>query len=997
MKKLAAKNLQFVIVSFRDTTFSLIHFFRSFFSSFTTNSYLVRSSSSAFSLLEIILAVAIFGIFGATLLTTTIGVSSSTENSNDRLAARYLVQEAQEALRSMRDYDWDEIDLDTSGTYGLDTASGFWELEAEGTSDVVGKFTRTVSLTKNSSVSYDAEITVIWNTVDGIAQTKTGTIRLTNWKALFFSVDSLADFDEGFFNSILSVVPGSAQFDSVVEEISGWSSPTSTFENMSQDIYEIFIDDNLLYVATRSTVAAAEFFVYDIKDVTDGGLPTDPLDSFEVGAHVYDFVIDQGYAYLATSGWDELVVVDVSDSLNLVAAPASPIGLTGGRDAYAVDVKDDKLVIVRDSHGSTDEVWVYDIDVPGVTLTFDASYNSTRDVNDVEIYDGYAYMATDVDIAELVILDVDTGAFTFFPISGNANAESVFIDEVNEILYLGREQSGGEDEFSAYDISSPTSPTLDGSSNITKNVNDIYVFDGLAYLATDFDGTEAHVVDLSDFSFEVITSVLGTGRGEAIYYQGSHIYLGGTDNSYELQALTSAAGSVSGWTLATIIDGVSLNFSQDIFAMEIDGDYAYLGRDRHRRACTSSNGRGCEFIIINIADPEAPFIESAIDLDGDVNDIYINGDFAYVATESNSNELEVIDISDKSSPSVFPLGGFNTNSNDDGEAVWGNGSELYLGTQENGGACDLVTGDDCEFYILDIDADEDTPPVIAGVEIDEDVWTIAASSTHAFAGVNVNGAEIQVIETATPTLLTPLGHTGNADPNEFYYDAANDNLHTVFDDNDVDEDYTIYSASGATLTYLGGLSTDAINYSVAVDNTNDVAFLAGDENGEELKIIDISDLNSPSEIASVDLLDGANAVATDDTYVFIGSTYNPQEFQVVKEGDAPVPPSSEFVQNGIYTTKVFDSTGTVTTWGVLEWATSAGIVKLQSRTAYTLEGLDSAAWVGASGVDSFYTTSGGTLVLEGGAGKQYLQIAVYFEGDGSATPVLTDLTIGYTP
>jgi len=69
------------------------------------------------------------------------------------------------------------------------------------------------------------------------------------------------------------------------------------------------------------------------------------------------------------------------------------------------------------------------------------------------------------------------------------------------------------------------------------------------------------------------------------------------------------------------------------------------------------------------------------------------------------------------------------------------------------------------------------------------------------------------------------------------------------------------------------------------------------------------------------------------------------------------------------------------------------------RTASTEVGLSSATWVGSDGTDlTRYSTSGTGITTDPGAsGTQWVQWKAFLSGSGTATPIVLDVTLKYSP
>ncbi len=114
-------------------------------------------------------------------------------------------------------------------------------------------------------------------------------------------------------------------------------------------------------------------------------------------------------------------------------------------------------------------------------------------------------------------------------------------------------------------------------------------------------------------------------------------------------------------------------------------DSVYLG--------LSKNISGPEFYIVNVGDVNNPVISGSIEIGSDVNDIYVQKDFAYIASGNNEN-VKILNISDPTN--IVQAGSFiseflpNQNSNL-ASRIFVLNDNIYLGR---------TTGTN-EFYVLD--------------------------------------------------------------------------------------------------------------------------------------------------------------------------------------------------------------------------------------------------------------------------------------------------------
>ncbi len=178
---------------------------------------LVKSQSGQ-SVLEIIIAVAIFGLVAGTLISYVMGGDQALNQGGEQTKAAALAQEGMEAARSIRDYAWNNLVYNQSG---VSTSSNGWVFDGEGTSDSTNEFTRTITfanICRSNTVGLhqivacpgdytDVEsklvtVTVSWPVRPGVNDSVQRISYLTNWK----SVDwTQSDWSGGSGQSIWSV------------------------------------------------------------------------------------------------------------------------------------------------------------------------------------------------------------------------------------------------------------------------------------------------------------------------------------------------------------------------------------------------------------------------------------------------------------------------------------------------------------------------------------------------------------------------------------------------------------------------------------------------------------------------------------------------------------------------------------------------------------------------------------------------------------------------
>ncbi len=137
----------------------------------------IESHKAGFSLVEILLAVSIFGLTVTALVGGLIFGEQSTALSGARVRAVMLADEGLEAVRNIRDENFSNL---TSGTHGLTISGNQWTLS--GTSDTTDIFTRQVTIFSVDTKRKNVTTNVTWQqNQQRMGQVEVVTY-LTNWK-----------------------------------------------------------------------------------------------------------------------------------------------------------------------------------------------------------------------------------------------------------------------------------------------------------------------------------------------------------------------------------------------------------------------------------------------------------------------------------------------------------------------------------------------------------------------------------------------------------------------------------------------------------------------------------------------------------------------------------------------------------------------------------------------------------------------------------------------
>lgn len=141
------------------------------------------------SLIEAVAAIAFFTLIVSALVSLVTGGFTGIERGGDQTEAEFLVQEGMEAVRAIRHDSWKNL---LFGTSSVSISGGEWVFDGEGTTETIGKFTRTISFGDVCRDSADDIVTCPGSYTD--AQTKEvlvtvsweptpGTTNIVEWRS----------------------------------------------------------------------------------------------------------------------------------------------------------------------------------------------------------------------------------------------------------------------------------------------------------------------------------------------------------------------------------------------------------------------------------------------------------------------------------------------------------------------------------------------------------------------------------------------------------------------------------------------------------------------------------------------------------------------------------------------------------------------------------------------------------------------------------------------
>jgi len=176
-----------------------------------------------------------------------------------------------------------------------------------------------------------------------------------------------------------------------------------------------------------------------------------------------------------------------------------------------------------------------------------------------------------------------------------------------------------------------TTATFDSPGNFDDN--DVYEIDGTAYLVTEDNpnpqGSEFYVLDVSDIYQNPLPLMASLNIGSAVssvVISGEYAYIATADNDAEFQVVSIADKYNPQVVAIRPLDG-----NDNALDVVVDNTEVYIIQ-------------GSNLYSFSILDPTNPQLLDNISVDDLATEIYLSGDYVYLATQNPDGELQIVEV-----------------------------------------------------------------------------------------------------------------------------------------------------------------------------------------------------------------------------------------------------------------------------------------------------------------------------------------------------------------
>jgi len=418
-------------------------------------------------------------------------------------------------------------------------------------------------------------------------------------------------------------------------------------------------------------------------------------------------------------------------------------------------------------------------------------------------------------------------------------------------------------------------------------------------------------------------------------------------------------------------------------------------------AATGDNASGVALADITISNANPPIASVRGTFDGyKTNDVFGESNYAYIATDNNSKEIVIIDLT--TSPYV-ESGYVNTPGTSDATGVFVVGNTGYV-TAGN------------KLYNFDLSSKSGSRPLSDADGVYVSLFGTAGElyvvGNYAYVTIGTYALrELVIVDVSNPTNMQVVGWAdvnGEAGQGVFVNSSGTRAYLATSSSTSKAEFFIIDIASkSGSRPIISSYDANGMNPKGITVVTGNKAILVG-TGGEEYQVINIAVENTPSRCGGIEIDTGVQEISSvlevdGDAYSYIVTGDVSAEFKIIAGG-----PGGTYSASGIYESSTFDVGYSTAFNRIIPTFVKPTNTDIQLQVAIADALVDSCdgvtyEFVGPDGTSgSFYTTDDVISFNNDGMGYENpahcFRYRVYLStSDSSATPIFEALSVNYSP
>ncbi len=280
----------------------------------------------------------------------------------------------------------------------------------------------------------------------------------------------------------------------------------------------------------------------------------------------------------------------------------------------------------------------------------------------------------------------------------------------------------------------------------------------------------------------------------------------------------------------------------------------------------SSQSSKDDFFVINATDGANPTMAAHIHTGSGLNALDIAGNFAYVAQDSGSGQLQVINISATGTP--YAVSSFSlTGNSEEGTSIAATGTLVLIGTESSSGP---------ELYLVDV-SNPSLPVIKSSLEITSDVNRIFISGDRAFLATASTTEEFIVVNIANPNVpvvTAGINLPGTNAATGLYYNFQDHRVYLTRDmGSGTSPEINAYDVTNPDAPTL--LGTTEFGYDIpAVFAADNLLFLSTGQSNLEFQLFNATNTQQISYVNGFNFPQVGNDIAFESNTIYIAVRSN---------------------------------------------------------------------------------------------------------------------------
>ena len=392
---------------------------------------------------------------------------------------------------------------------------------------------------------------------------------------------------------------------------------------------------------------------------------------------------------------------------------------------------------------------------------------------------------------------------------------------------------------------------------------------------------------------------------------------------------------------------------------------------------------GASLSIVNVTNPAAPVLLGTYSAGLQLNGVYVVGNYAYLASSSDTAELTVVNISTPASPAL--AGSLNLGDTADATSIYVSGSTAYVGKVLS------TTSGVNEFYVVNV-SNPAAPTLSGSLNLTGTINSVCVKGNYAYVATAITTAELTVINVTTPSSPTQAGvynAAGTVAANDVYCGATYIYLAEASNTGGP-ELFIIDPTNPASPTLTGSYEDGNTVFGVAAAGTE--AFLLTGVTNKQFTVLDTTTPSAPV-VEGTAKITAANDIYVANNTAYLASTDNTGELTIM-QGSAT---SGGQSASGTYESPTYDSGAGGGGFNYLTFTIS--VPTNTNLTFQVAANNDNATWnyVGPDGTARSQYSSAGTLPLNLVGNRYFRYKAALDTTNKSFLPIINDVTLNYSP